>query len=65
MDSSNRGRCLDPSQLGRYECPSVGPSILWRFFPVYVYGYLPWHGHVLPRTPVIQIMCVNQIYLQG
>ena len=24
-----------------------------------VYGYLPWHGHVLPGTPVIKIMCGN------
>ena len=32
---------------------------------LYVYGYLPWHGHVLPGTIIIQIMCANQIYLQG
>ena len=31
----------------------------------YVYGYLPWHGHVLPGTIIINIKCVNQIYLQG
>ena len=30
-----------------------------------VYGYLPWHGHVLPGTQVIKIMCGNQPYLQG
>ena len=30
-----------------------------------VYGYLPWHGHVLSGTLIIKIMCVNQIYLQG
>ena len=24
------------------------------------YGYLPWHGHVLPRTLIIKIMFVNQ-----
>ena len=30
-----------------------------------VYGYIPWHGHVLPRTLIIKIMCVNQLYLQG
>ena len=30
-----------------------------------VYGYLPWHGHVLPGTPIIKILCVNQLYLQG
>ena len=32
---------------------------------LYVFGYLPWHGHVLPGTLIIKIMCVNQIYLQG
>ena len=32
---------------------------------LYVYGYLPWHGHVLPRTLIIKIMCVKQIHLQG
>ena len=32
---------------------------------LYVYGYLPWHGHVLPGTLIINIMCANQIYLQG
>ena len=31
----------------------------------YVYGNLPWHGHVLPGTIIIKIMCLNQIYLQG
>ena len=31
----------------------------------YVYGNLPWHGHVLPGTIIPKIMCVNQIYLQG
>ena len=31
----------------------------------YVYGNLPWHGHVLPGTIIKKIMCVNQIYLQG
>ena len=30
---------------------------------LYVYRYLPWHGHVLPRTLIINIMCANQIYL--
>ena len=28
---------------------------------LYVNGYVPWHGHVLPRAPVIKIMRVNQI----
>ena len=32
---------------------------------LYVFGYLPWHGHVLPGTIIIKIMCVHQIYLQG
>ena len=32
---------------------------------LYVYRYLPWHGHVLPRTLRINIKCVHQIYLQG
>ena len=32
---------------------------------LYVYGYLSWHGHVLPGTLIINIMCANQIYLQG
>ena len=35
------------------------------FVILYVCGYLPRHGHVLPRTLIINIMCVNQIYLQG
>ena len=32
---------------------------------LYVYGYLPWYGHVLPGALIIKIMCANQIYLQG
>ena len=32
---------------------------------LYVCGYLPWQGHVLPRTLIIKVMCVNEIYLQG
>ena len=32
---------------------------------LYAYGYLPWHGHVLPGTLIKKIMCANQIYLQG
>ena len=32
---------------------------------LYVYGYLPWHGHVLPGTLIIKIVYVDQIYLQG
>ena len=32
---------------------------------LYVCGYLPWHDHVLPRAPVIKIMCGNHLYLQG
>ena len=32
---------------------------------LYVYGYLPRHGHVLPRTLIIKIMCGNHLYLQG
>ena len=31
---------------------------------LYVYGYLPWHGHVLLGTLIIKIMCANQIYRQ-
>ena len=30
-----------------------------------VYGYLPRHGHVLPRTIIIKIMRKHQPYLQG
>ena len=30
-----------------------------------VYDYLPWHGHVLPGTQVINAICVNQLHLQG
>ena len=29
-----------------------------------VYGYLPWHGYVLPGTLLIKIMCGNHLYLQ-
>ena len=32
---------------------------------LYVHGYFPWHGHVLPGTLIIKIMCVNHLYLQG
>ena len=32
---------------------------------LYVCGYLPWHGHVLPGTLIIKIMCVSHLYLQG
>ena len=32
---------------------------------LYVYGYLPRHGHVLPRTLIIKITCGNHLYLQG
>ena len=32
---------------------------------LYVYGYLPWHGHGLPRTLIIKIMCVNHLHLLG
>ena len=28
-------------------------------------GYSRWHDHVLPRTIVIKIMCVHQLYHQG
>ena len=28
-------------------------------------GYIPWHGHVLPGTKVINIMCVHQLHQQG
>ena len=28
-------------------------------------GYLPWHGHVLPGTAVIKIICVHRLYHQG
>ena len=31
---------------------------------LYVYGYLPWHGHVLPRTLILKTMCGNHLYLQ-
>ena len=33
--------------------------------PCVVCGYLPWHGHVLPGTKVIKIMCGHQLYKQG
>ena len=33
--------------------------------PFLLCGYLPWHGHVLPGTQVMKIMCVNQQYQQG
>ena len=32
---------------------------------LYVYGYFSRHGHVLPRTLIIKIMCGNHLYLQG
>ena len=32
---------------------------------LYVYGCLPWHGHVLPAPLIIKIMYVDQLYLQG
>ena len=30
-----------------------------------VYGYLPWHGHVLPGMQAIKIICVYHLYQQG
>ena len=38
---------------------------LCSFLVPFLCGYLPWHGHVLPGTQVIKIMCVNQLYQQG
>ena len=29
--------------------------------PCVMCDYLPWHGHVLPGTTVIKIMCVHQL----
>ena len=29
-----------------------------------VCGYVRWHGHGLPRTTLIKIMCVHQLYHQ-
>ena len=49
-------------------CASQVPLVLVLFSCVAflnVYGYLPWHGHVLPRTLIIKTIYVNQIYLQG
>ena len=46
-------------------CTSIG-LVFHRSLPfLCVYGYLPWHGHVLLGTPVTNIMCLNQLYLQG
>ena len=44
--------------------PYILPYILLTSF-LCVCGYLPWHGHVLPGTTVIKIMCVHQLYQQG
>ena len=61
------GRSLIPSCLGLCNvstgCVYFSSCTCVPF--LYVYGYLPWHGHVLPRTLIIKIMCVNQLYLQG
>ena len=43
----------------------VGCVIISGVRFLYVYGYLPWYGHVLPGALIIKIMCANQIYLQG
>ena len=55
--------------IGLCTVPTISVSIKYCSLVVvpflYVYGYLPWHGHVLPRTLIIKIMCVNQLYLQG
>ena len=46
-------------------CVQVSYDIIPSVPFLYVYGNLPWHGHVLPEALIIKIMCVNQIYLQG
>ena len=46
-------------------CTHVSYIVSFRSLPVCVYGYLPWHGHVLPGTLIIKTMCINQLYLQG
>ena len=69
----SQGEGVNTPCLGLCTVPTI--SILYRSIVsvlysvvvpfLYVYGYLPWHGHVLPGAPVTKIMCVNQLYLQG
>ena len=49
------------ASLSRFIRSRSVPSI----FLFGVCGYLPWHGHMLPGTKVIKIMCVLQLYQQG
>ena len=62
----SQGEEVDTSLSRIMCCTHVVCSLVVVPF-LYVYGYLPWHGHVLPGTQVIKIMCVNQLelYLQG
>ena len=48
------------------KCVCVQVCVIISRVPfLYVYGYLPWHGHVLPGTLIIKAMRVNQLHLQG
>ena len=49
------GVCTVPTSCVRL-CSLVVP-----FLSCVLCGYLSWHGHVLPGTKVIKIMCVNQL----
>ena len=73
MCVSHRGKELIPPCLGLCTVPTIsvgtGVQVLVQVYCVvsflHVYAYLPWHGHVLPRTLIIKIVCVNQLYVQG
>ena len=61
----SQGEGVNTSLFRITYCTHVKFIVSFRSLSVCVYGYLPWHGHVLPGTPVIKIMCMNQLYLQG
>ena len=45
-----------------YVCPVL---VAVLFLSCVLCDYLPWHGHVLPGTQVVKIMCGHQLYEQG
>ena len=61
----SQGDGVDTSLSSLMYCAHVLVLVYSCCVLYYVYGNLPWHGHVLPRTIVIKIMCVNQVYRQG
>ena len=62
---TQRGKELIPPCLGLCTVPTISVRLCSFLVSFLLCGYIPWHGHVLPGTKVIKIMCVNQLYQQG